>query len=257
MMVFVVRYTSYYTILTINFFNVIKKEMIPFTSSPSLDVYIGNRLRQKRQEKGMTLAAMADKFSLNINQIQKYETGNVKISAMMLYRFSQWLGVTPNYFFEGADDLISCDVADILVVDPDKPLTILMIENNPVDEALFRNAMAQSGVEVVMICVKDTLQALNYVREQKDPLPDIIVFNIDGPSPLCFLKELKNDPLCVTLPVVITTASLTFSTMVKAYKMGAAGYILKPFDDHNFHHSMTMFARYWSHVVVLPHRARG
>ena len=66
-----------------------------------LDVYVGKRLREKRQKLGMTLAYVAERLSVSHQQIQKYEQAQSRISAGMLYHIGQLYGVPSQYFFDG------------------------------------------------------------------------------------------------------------------------------------------------------------
>lgn len=63
------------------------------------DVQIGQRLRDGRQSKGITLAALAEAADINIQQVRDCETGKTRISHRRLFAFAQVLGVTPTWFF--------------------------------------------------------------------------------------------------------------------------------------------------------------
>ena len=65
-----------------------------------LDVHIAGRLKHRRTELEIRQADIAEFLGLSIAQIQKYETGQNRISAATLYRLSYQLGVPLDWFFE-------------------------------------------------------------------------------------------------------------------------------------------------------------
>lgn len=78
--------------------------------SPELqvtDMHIGRRLRLRRKLHGLSQTDLAARLNISYQQLQKYETGNTRISASRLYQTAQVLGVPVEYFFEGADALAS------------------------------------------------------------------------------------------------------------------------------------------------------
>lgn len=66
-----------------------------------VDIYVGQRVRARRSELGITQTQTGDYMGLTFQQIQKYEKGSNRISASRLYGLSQLLRVTPQYFFDG------------------------------------------------------------------------------------------------------------------------------------------------------------
>ena len=70
-------------------------------SPDSVDVYVGNRIRERRLELGMTQERLADGLGLTFQQIQKYEKGANRVGASRLQAISAILQVTASLFFEG------------------------------------------------------------------------------------------------------------------------------------------------------------
>lgn len=66
----------------------------------SVDVHVGQRLRQRRTLLGMTQTELADIMGVTFQQIQKYEKGSNRISASRLYEMSEALKVKISYFFD-------------------------------------------------------------------------------------------------------------------------------------------------------------
>lgn len=69
-----------------------------------VDIHVGQRLKQARRMRRMSLAAVGKELELSFQQIQKYETGANRISASCLYELSQVLDVPVSYFFQGVDE---------------------------------------------------------------------------------------------------------------------------------------------------------
>ena len=69
-----------------------------------VDVHVGACIRFRRNRRGVTQAGLADALGLTFQQIQKYERGANRISASMLYRTAEFLGVPVPAFFEGLPD---------------------------------------------------------------------------------------------------------------------------------------------------------
>ncbi|MEO1091154.1 MAG: helix-turn-helix transcriptional regulator [Pseudomonadota bacterium] len=69
-------------------------------SSAAVDKAIGERIRRRRVELGMTQDQLADQIGLSYQQVQKYERGSNRISAAKLYELVLVLAVDPGFFFE-------------------------------------------------------------------------------------------------------------------------------------------------------------
>ena len=72
-----------------------------------IDVYIGQRIRVRRQLLGLSQEALAKKIGITFQQVQKYERGMNRIGASRLWDMMQVLGVDANYFFSGIDEELS------------------------------------------------------------------------------------------------------------------------------------------------------
>lgn len=66
-----------------------------------VDVYVGRRMAERRTQLGVTQQMLAKVVGVSFQAIQKYEAGEVRISASRLYDISKNLGVPPSYFFDG------------------------------------------------------------------------------------------------------------------------------------------------------------
>jgi transcriptional regulator with XRE-family HTH domain len=70
------------------------------------DKYIGNRLKLRRSQLGVSQTQLAKFEKLTFQQVQKYESGVNKIASGRLYRFARILHVPMSYFYEGIEDVI-------------------------------------------------------------------------------------------------------------------------------------------------------
>ncbi len=71
--------------------------------SHPIDIYVGNRVRQRRRLLGMTMHALAEAVNIRFQQVQKYESGANRISASRLWELSIALKVPVAYFFDGIE----------------------------------------------------------------------------------------------------------------------------------------------------------
>ena len=69
-----------------------------------IDVYVGGRMRLRRIQLGLSQGALASKIGVSFQAVQKYESGDIRISASRLYDVAQVLQVSPAFFFEGYPD---------------------------------------------------------------------------------------------------------------------------------------------------------
>ena len=69
-----------------------------------IDQYVGERIRLRRTERGLTQEQLAEALDVSYQQVQKYETGANRISAGRIYEIARKLGVEVGYFFEGVSD---------------------------------------------------------------------------------------------------------------------------------------------------------
>jgi CheY-like chemotaxis protein len=221
-----------------------------------LDKTIGRRLREKRLKRGFTLAEVSAKVGISYQQIQKYEQAVSKISASTLFKLSALYCVRVERFFDGLDELSNGNGTP-----SDKwILNLLLIEDNPLDESMTRQAL---GENVNVFCVHDgsqTMEFLRYKTLRPDfPRPELIFLDLQLPrgNGLTVLKDIKRDSRIQDIPVVILTNNIGKHLIAEAYKHGASGYICKSFDFATFRENITDCVKYWTKAVVLPSAQHG
>jgi transcriptional regulator with XRE-family HTH domain len=72
-------------------------------SSTAIDAYVGRRLKQRREELGLSQERLADFLGISFQQVQKYERGFNRVGASRLFQIGEALGVPTAFFFEGIE----------------------------------------------------------------------------------------------------------------------------------------------------------
>ncbi|AGZ41827.1 response regulator [Actinoplanes friuliensis] len=117
-------------------------------------------------------------------------------------------------------------------------IDILLVEDDPGDVLLTREAFADHKVRNRLVVVGDGRQALRYLRREgpfEDARPpglillDLTLPGLDGRD---LLTRLADDPVLCAIPVVVLTNSLAERDILRARQLRTAGYIVKPVDFH-------------------------
>ena len=138
------------------------------------------------------------------------------------------------------------------------PAKILLVEDNPGDAELAREALENSKFINELFVVDDGVQAVEYLyqrgRYDKAPRPDIILLDLNLPrmDGREVLARIKNDEDLKTIPVVILTSSEADEDILRSYKLHANCYIKKPLDIDQFFLVVKNIKEFWMSIVVLP-----
>ena len=140
-----------------------------------------------------------------------------------------------------------------------RPLRLLIVEDEPGDARLMDLAMQKNAYRVELHGASDGHAALRFLRRESAPFsqaqrPDMILLDLKMPglSGLEFLAALKQDQALRAIPVVVITTSALESDVSAAYRLGAAGYVLKPTDLNQFVAAIHKLGEYWFRLVRLP-----
>jgi two-component system, response regulator len=138
---------------------------------------------------------------------------------------------------------------------------ILLVEDNPDDEALTLRAMHKNRVTNPVIIARDGVEALDYMfgtgqyagREVSD-LPAVIFLDLKLPKldGLEVLKRLRLDDRTRLVPIVVLTTSNEDKDITNSYKLGANSYVRKPVDFEQFTDVVGKLGMYWLMINEPP-----
>ncbi|MFA5881879.1 MAG: response regulator [Eubacteriales bacterium] len=138
------------------------------------------------------------------------------------------------------------------------PVEILMVEDNPGDVRLAREALKEAKVHNVLNVVEDGVEAMAFLRREGRyagaPSPDIILLDLNMPkkSGREVLAEVKADKKLKHIPIVVLTISKAEEDILKSYNLHANCYIIKPVDFNQFIHVVKSIEDFWFTIVKLP-----
>ena len=147
-----------------------------------------------------------------------------------------------------------------------KNKVILLVEDNPDDEALTLRALKKSNIANEVVVARDGAEALDYlfatgayIGSATRDLPQIIFLDLKLPKVdgLEVLRRLRADKRTKLLPVVILTSSKEEQDIISGYSLGANSYIRKPVDFEKFAESARQLGLYWLVLNESPPRLNG
>jgi two-component system response regulator len=131
---------------------------------------------------------------------------------------------------------------------------ILLVEDNPDDEALTLRALKQSKLANEIVITRDGNEALEFLfaagkYEGRDVshTPAVILLDLKLPklSGLEVLQQLRADPRTKLIPVVVLTSSSEDEDMMRSYEFGANSYVRKPVVFGRFADAVSQLGLYW------------
>jgi chemotaxis family two-component system response regulator Rcp1 len=139
-----------------------------------------------------------------------------------------------------------------------KAVEILLVEDNPGDVRLTREALTEGKFHNNLNVVQDGVEALMFLRKEgafaDAPTPDIILLDLNLPrkSGHEVLKEIKGDEELRRIPIVVLTTSADENDILASYELHANCYITKPVDLHQFITIVQNIENFWFSIVKLP-----
>ncbi len=132
-----------------------------------------------------------------------------------------------------------------------KPL--LLIEDDRVDQITVRRALKDINVTNLLIIVSNGEEALEFLRNEKNEKPSIILLDLNMPkmNGIEFLKVAKQDNSLKRIPVVVLTTSKQDQDKIESFNLGVAGYMVKPVDYIQFVDVIRTINMYWT-LSELP-----
>ena len=139
-------------------------------------------------------------------------------------------------------------------------MDILLVEDNPADVRLVREALAEGGVQAALHWAATGEAALDFLHRRGshagERTPDLVMLdlNLPGLHGHEVLAEIKRDPALLSIPVVVLTSSAARGDVLAAYGAHANAYVVKPDDYEQFLAMVGTIRSYWLSSVLLPSR---
>ncbi len=137
-------------------------------------------------------------------------------------------------------------------------IEILLIEDNPADVRLTKEAFSEARIQNSIHVVQDGVSAMNFLHNhepyQDAPQPDLILLDLNLPKKdgREVLSEIKADSRLRKIPVVILTTSDDEEDVLRSYNLHANAYLVKPIDVLRFVKMIQSLEHFWLSVVKLP-----
>lgn len=139
-----------------------------------------------------------------------------------------------------------------------RPADILLVEDNPGDVRLTREAFREAHINNDLHVVRDGEAALDFLHQRGDhadaPRPSLVLLDLNLPrvSGMDVLEEAKSDPVLRRIPVVVLTSSEAEEDIVESYENHSNAYLTKPIDPDEFVTLVRSFEDFWLTLVELP-----
>ena len=139
-----------------------------------------------------------------------------------------------------------------------KLVEILLIEDNPGDARLTREALKDGKMKINLTIMTDGEEGTDYLFKRKKYInalrPDLILLDLNLPKKNGreVLAEIKNDEILKSIPVIILTMSKAEEDIIKSYNIHANCFITKPIDLMKFFEVVKLIEGFWLTIVKLP-----
>lgn len=140
---------------------------------------------------------------------------------------------------------------------------ILLVEDNPDDEALTIRALKANNLRNEIVVARDGAEAVDflfgtgaYAERDMTSQPELVLLDLNLPklNGLEVLKKIRSDNRTQLLPVVVLTTSDEDRDRVDSYRFGANSYIGKPVNFEKFSESVRQLGLYWLSLNIGPPR---
>jgi CheY-like chemotaxis protein len=140
-----------------------------------------------------------------------------------------------------------------------RSIEVLLVEDDPGDVLLTREAFEDNKVRNNLHVVSDGEEAITYLRREGPhegaARPDLVLLDLNLPRKdgREVLREIKADPDLRSIPVVVLTTSEADEDILSSYDLHANAYVTKPVDFDNFIRIVRQIDDFFVSVVKLPH----
>jgi CheY-like chemotaxis protein len=139
-----------------------------------------------------------------------------------------------------------------------RPVEILLVEDNPGDILLTKEALEEIKIANNLNVVEDGIEAMNFLKNRgkykEERKPDLIILDLNLPKKdgREVLAEVKESKRLRKIPVVILTSSEAEKDILKSYDLHANCFISKPIDLEQFSKIVKTISEFWFTIVKLP-----
>ncbi|MCW2998714.1 MAG: response regulator [Solirubrobacterales bacterium] len=137
-----------------------------------------------------------------------------------------------------------------------RPVTVLLVEDDPGDVLLIREAFADHKLNNTLLVASDGVEALELLRSPDTERPDLVLLDLNLPRKdgREVLREIKADDALRSIPVVVLTTSDAEEDILRSYDLHANAYVTKPVDFDRFIDVVRQIDDFFVSVVKLPGR---
>ncbi|WP_340560464.1 response regulator [Streptomyces sp. GSL17-111] len=138
------------------------------------------------------------------------------------------------------------------------PVDILLVEDDPGDELMTREAFEDNKIGNTLHVVRDGQEALDFLYQrgahEGAPRPDLILLDLNLPKydGRQVLEQIKSDESLTHIPVVVLTTSSAEEDILRSYRLHANAYVTKPVDLEQFIAAIRKIDDFFVTVVRLP-----
>jgi CheY-like chemotaxis protein len=143
---------------------------------------------------------------------------------------------------------------------PTRQVEVLLVEDDPGDVLMTREAFEDYKVANQLHVVQDGADAMAFLRREGDyagaPRPDLVLLDLNLPrmDGREVLQAIKGDPELASIPVVVLTTSEAEEDVLRSYSLHANAYVTKPVDFERFIEVVRQIDDFFVTVVRLPTR---
>ncbi|EGG46890.1 MULTISPECIES: response regulator [Streptomyces] len=141
---------------------------------------------------------------------------------------------------------------------PVEPIQVLLVEDDPGDELMTREAFEDNKISNTLHVVRDGQEALDFLYRSGSyadaPRPDLILLDLNLPKydGRQVLQRIKSDEELAHIPVVVLTTSSAEEDILRSYRLHANAYVTKPVDLNQFIAAVRQIDEFFVSVVKLP-----
>ena len=128
-----------------------------------------------------------------------------------------------------------------------KNISLLLIDDDQIERMKFKRVCNKNEYQHTILEAKNGEVALDILKN-KESLPHLILLDLNMPkmNGTEFLKTLKSKESLKYIPIVIMSSSSNEKDVKECYKLGAAGYIIKPLHFEDYSNRIVSLLNYWT-----------